>query len=164
MQKKEVYILTGTIHSGKSSTLAKWCNTRNDVFGILSPVENDKRFFQDISNGEKFPMEAGPEEISTIPIGKFKFSMSAFSKAVEIISGSAYNKNGWLVIDEIGPLELSGRGFDEVLKEVLQASPSNMKIILVVRDTIKDDVIHRYSLSDHLIKEVNFLSGQDALV
>ena len=39
-----------------------------------------------------------------------------------------------------------------------------MKIILVVRDTIKDDVIHRYSLSDHLIKEVNFLSGQDALV
>ena len=59
MQKKEVYILTGTIHSGKSSTLAKWCNTRNDVFGILSPVENDKRFFQDISNGEKFPMEAG---------------------------------------------------------------------------------------------------------
>jgi len=164
MQKKEVYILTGTIHSGKSSTLAKWCNTRNDVFGILSPVENGKRFFQDISNGEKFPMEAGPEEISTIPIGKFKFSMSAFSKAVEIIAGSAYNKNGWLVIDEIGPLELSGRGFDEVLKEVLQASPSNMKIILVVRDTIKDDVIYRYSLSDHLIKEVNFLSGQDALV
>ncbi|MFZ7115232.1 MAG: nucleoside-triphosphatase [Bacteroidota bacterium] len=164
MQKKEVYILTGTIHSGKSSTLGKWCQTRNDVFGILSPVENGKRFFQDISSGEKFPMEATSDEISTIPIGKFKFSMNAFSKAVEVLSGSSYNKKGWLVIDEIGPLELSGRGFDEVLKEILQASASNMKIILVVRDTLKEDVIQRYSLNDHLIKEVNFLSGQDALV
>ncbi len=164
MQKKEVYILTGTIHSGKSSTLANWCKTRNDVFGILSPVENGKRFFQDISNGEKFPMEAGPDEISTIPIGKFKFSMSAFSKAIEVITRSSYNKNGWLVIDEIGPLELSGRGFDEVLKELLDNSPSNIKLILVIRDTIKDDVIQRYSLSEHLIKEVNFQGNQDALV
>ena len=164
MQKKEVYIVTGKIHSGKSSTLANWCQSRNDVYGILSPVENGKRFFRDISSGEKFSMEAGPDEISTIPIGKFKFSMSAFSKAVEIITSGTYNRKGWLVIDEIGPLELSGRGFDEVLKEILQNAPSNMKLILVVRDSIKDEVIRRYSLTDHLIKEVNFLSGQDALV
>lgn len=164
MQKKELYLVTGTIHSGKSSTLANWCQSRNDVYGILSPVENGKRFFLDISTGEKFSMESTPDEISTIPIGKFNFSMNAFSKAVEIITRSTYNKKGWLVIDEIGPLELSGRGFDEVLKEILQNSPSNMKIILVVRDTIKDDVIKRYFLEDHLIKEVNFLSGQDALV
>ena len=164
MQKKEVYIVTGTIHSGKSSTLYKWCQTRNDIYGILSPVENEKRFFQDLSNGEKFPMEAAPDEISTIAIGKFKFSMSAFSKAVEIIAGSAYNKKGWLVIDEIGPLELSGRGFDEILQEILQNSHFNMKLILVVRDTIKNEVIQRYSLSEHLIKEVNFQSVQDALV
>lgn len=29
------------------------------------------------------------------------------------------HKEGWLVIDEIGPLELSGEGFHDVLKEVL---------------------------------------------
>jgi nucleoside-triphosphatase THEP1 len=164
MLKKEVYIITGAIHSGKSTTLGKWCQSRNDVYGVLSPIANGKRIFMNISTGEKFPMEACPNEVSTIPIGKYVFSMNSFSKAVEIIESGANNKKGWLVIDEIGPLELSARGFDEILKEFLENTSSEMKLILVVRDQLRDAVIERYSLKDHLIKEVNFLNGQDALV
>lgn len=164
MNKKEIYIVTGAIHSGKSTSLAKWCSGRKDVYGVLSPKENDKRIFVNISTGEKFPMEAVAGEIITIPIGKFMFSMRAFSRAIEIITRGNYNTEGWLVIDEIGPLELSGRGFDEVVKEILMNAKSNMKLILVVRDTLKNDVISRYSLKDHIVKEVNFESGQDALV
>ncbi len=118
----------------------------------------------DISSGEKFSMEANADEIATIQVGKYSFSMNSFSKAVDILSSGAYNKNGWLVIDEIGPLEISGRGFDEALKEFLQNGSQNLKLILVVRDSIKDAVIARYSLDKHLIKKANFLNGQDALV
>jgi nucleoside-triphosphatase len=162
--QKEIYILSGAIHSGKSTTLGKWCQSRNDVFGILTPVENDKRIFMDISTGDKFPMEAGEDEISTILVGKYKFSMNAFSRAVEILNHGAHNKKGWLVMDEIGPLELSGRGFDEILKEFLQSPTTNMNLVLVVRESLRDAVIERYSLNSHLIREVNFLSGQDAFV
>ncbi len=164
MKKKEVFILSGDIQSGKTTSLLKWSATRNDVYGILTPIENGKRFFMDISSGEKFSMEANADEIATIQVGKYSFSMNSFSKAVDILSSGAYNKNGWLVIDEIGPLEISGRGFDEALKEFLQNGSQNLKLILVVRDSIKDAVIARYSLDKHLIKKVNFLNGQDALV
>ncbi len=164
MKKKEIYIVSGDIQTGKTSTLTKWSAIRNDVYGILTPIENGKRIFLDISNGEKFAMEAVADEVATIKVGKHSFSMNSFSKAVDIVSSGAYNSKGWLVIDEIGPLEISGRGFDEVLKEFLQNDSSNLKLILVVRESLKDAVISRYNLNNHLIKNVNFLNGQDALV
>ena len=62
-------------------------------------------------------MEArGSEE--TLTIGRFAFSKTGFDKAIQIIR-TAITKEGWLVIDEIGPLELKGEGFCDVMKEVL---------------------------------------------
>ena len=51
---------------------------------------------------------------------------------------------GWLVIDEIGPLELNGRGFCDVLKEVL--SVRRGKILLVVREGMTDQVKEAFVL------------------
>lgn len=162
--QKEVYIFSGDILSGKSTSLGKWCQSRNDVYGILTPIENDKRIFMDISTGEKFAMEAKPDEVATIFVGRYKFSMNSFSKAIQILTSGANHSSGWLVIDEIGPLELSGRGFDEILTEILENASAGMKLILVVRQSLRDNVVARYGLNQHLLKEANFLNGQDAFV
>ena len=82
MKKKEVFILSGDIQSGKTTSLSKWSATRNDVYGILTPIENGKRFFMDISSGEKFSMEANADEIATIQVGKYSFSMNSFSERI----------------------------------------------------------------------------------
>ena len=55
------------------------------------------------------------------------------------------HKEGWLVIDEIGPLELSGEGFHDVLKEVL--SNRSEKIILVIRDGIAERVKEYFNVT-----------------
>ena len=129
-------ILTGPIQTGKTTSLQQWVQNRKDVYGILTPVIDGKRVFMNARTGEQFAMEAGESETNTIAIGRFVFSQAAFYKAAGIIR-DAINKPGWLVIDEVGPLELKGYGFSDVLKTVLQQRTDN--ILLVVRE--KEDML-----------------------
>jgi nucleoside-triphosphatase THEP1 len=85
---------------------------------------------------EQFPMEAvGDEE--RVFVGRFHFSKLNFEKAIQVIH-NAITKKGWLVIDEIGPLELKGEGFCRVLKEALAVRKE--KILLIVREGMAEQV------------------------
>lgn len=128
--------MTGTIQSGKTTALIKWSADRNDVFGILTPVMAGRRFFIDAHLRNQFEMEANESEHSIISIGRFKFSEQAFEKAIQIISDSI--GKGWLVIDEIGPLELNKQGFYEVAKKALENHSS--QLLLVVREGLVEKV------------------------
>ena len=64
---------------------------------------------------------------------------------------SARNKTGWLLVDEIGPMELRGDGFREVLKEILAWSNERQKIILVVREGLADKVRESFQLGDAVV-------------
>jgi len=139
-----ISILTAPIQSGKTTSLINWSAQRNDVHGILTPVVGAKRVFMNAQTKEQFPMEAtGKEE--TLVVGRFVFSKAGFEKAIQIIR-DAINKEGWLVIDEIGPLELKGEGFCDVLKEVL--SVKREKILLVVREGITEKVKEYFNIHD----------------
>ena len=54
------------------------------------------------------------------------------------------DKNGWLVVDEIGPLELRGEGFSDVLKMIVRERKE--RTLLVVRKALIDDVISQFEL------------------
>jgi nucleoside-triphosphatase THEP1 len=84
-------------------------------------------------------------------VGRFLFSKKAFDKAVKIIRDDVH-KEGWLVIDEIGPLELGGGGFCDILKEVLSLRPE--KLLLVVRD--KNEMVEK-------VKEYFGLTGAEVI-
>jgi nucleoside-triphosphatase THEP1 len=134
----EVYILTAPIQSGKTTSLINWSANRNDVYGILTPVVNGKRVFMNVNTKERFPMEAKEGEREILTVGRFAFSKNNFERAIQIIRDDI-SKNGWLIIDEIGPLELAGQGFHDVLLETLRSF--NGKLLLVVRD--KDETVER---------------------
>lgn len=90
----------------------------------------------DAYTGERFPMETIDEE-ETISIGRFAFSKKNFDKATQIIH-DAIHKPGWIIIDEIGPLELRGDGFHDVLKKVLASR--NDRLVIVVRERMAEKV------------------------
>ncbi len=146
-----IYILTAPIQSGKTTSLVNWSEKRTDVYGILTPVIDGKRIFMNAKTKEQFPMEAtGNEE--TLTVGRFVFSKTGFEKAKQIIR-YAININDWLVIDEIGPMELRGDGFCNVLKEVL--SIRKEKLLLVVREGMAGKVKDYFEMSDaEIIKEI----------
>jgi nucleoside-triphosphatase THEP1 len=91
-----------------------------------------------VNTKERFPMEAKEGEREILTVGRFAFSKNNFERAIQIIRDDI-SKNGWLIIDEIGPLELAGQGFHDVLLETLRSF--NGKLLLVVRD--KDETVER---------------------
>ncbi len=133
--KREILILTGPIQSGKTTLLLIWAKQQH-IAGILTPLVEGHRHFLDIETGKFFPMIASEEETQVLEIGKYRFSATGFEKAT-ILLKQACSKPGhsFLVIDEIGPLELNRqKGFYEILLFLLDNLEMNCRIVLVVRD------------------------------
>lgn len=153
--RREVYILTAPIQSGKTSSLVSWSETRDDVYGIMTPVADGKRIFMNAHSRQVFLMEAKKDETEVFTVGRFIFSKTNFTKAIRILREEMYRK-GWLVIDEIGPLELDGGGFCEVLKEILAVREG--KILLVVRETLLEKVKEYFRIGEaQLITDVTLI-------
>jgi nucleoside-triphosphatase THEP1 len=149
---KGIYILSAPIHSGKTTSLVKWSDQRTDVYGILTPDVNGKRIFMNAHSRQLFLMEAKEGETETLPVGRFSFSKTNFDKAIQIIRDSI-DKKGWLVIDEIGPLELRGEGFSKVLKEVLEKRQHNTLLVIREKDNMVEKAKTYFGLADciHII-------------
>lgn len=151
--RQKIHILSAPIQSGKTTSLINWSANRNDVYGILTPVVNGKRMFMNAYTKEQFPMEAEEGEQETLKVGKFTFSKKNFDKAIQIIRRGIF-KNGWLVIDEIGPLELNSNGFYEIVSEVL--ANRTKRIILIVREGLVQHVINHFNIDNaEIIKDIS---------
>lgn len=153
---KPIWILTGMIHSGKTTTLLNWSEGRTDVTGILTPVVNAQRVLMNVKTREQFVMEAGEGETAVLEVGRFVFSKEGFDKAVEVIR-EGINSSAWLIIDEIGPMELKGEGFHDILQEVLQQQQTGQTLVLVVREGMVEKVKEKFGLQDAtVIKKDSF--------
>ncbi|MBS1626878.1 MAG: hypothetical protein JSR09_07280 [Bacteroidetes bacterium] len=156
MKKADVLIITAPTKSGKTTYLAKWAFNRNDVAGILTPVINGKRFFHNISSNSFFEMEIGVADNSTFSIGNYIFSAVAFEKAALVLLSAITTPIRYLVIDEIGPLEMmQHKGFYNVFKELLNKTYHQLQIIVVVRESL---IIEVTSLCEQYNKTVNVIN------
>jgi len=146
--RQQIYILTGPIQSGKTTSLISWSANRNDVFGILTPIVNGNRVFMNAHNKEQFIMEAAEHEKEVLTVGKYTFSKANFDTAIQVIR-AAIQKNGWLIIDEVGPLELKNEGFNSILKEVL--TDRTEKTLVVVREGLTSEVENHFLITDAIV-------------
>ena len=152
MSPDQIIILTAPKHSGKTTLLTQWAQKHKNIYGIASPMIQEKRHFMDLQNGALFPMESDNEEES-LTVGKYRFSINAFSKAKIIIEKAALNPtNGWVVIDELGPLELNKNGFYLITHELLNSTIRKKGMILVVREGLVGSMIELFQLTNKHIR------------
>ncbi len=107
-----------------------------------------------IQTGEEFEMEAQQEETEILKIGKYRFRKKSFDKAIDILQQAIKEKEGWLIIDEIGPLELRKEGFYEIINEILDTETS-LQIILVVRHSLINEVLNFFKFNKHKVELLN---------
>lgn len=141
MPEPNVYILAGPVQSGKTSALLQWIAGKKEVNGIVTPGVAGKRVFREISTREEYNMEATAGESEVLEIGRFTFSQQNFERAIQHLQ-SIIPSNGWLIIDEIGPLELKDNGFHDILEKILAVRKDN--ILLVVREGLVNQVTEKY--------------------
>lgn len=136
---QQIFILSAPIQTGKTTALLNWSEKRTDVYGILTPVVNGKRMFMNAHNRQIFSMEAKEGEETVLKVGRFTFSERNFNQAIAIIR-DAMDKKGWLIIDEIGPMELRGDGFSEVVKEIIALRKGMILLVVRANDNLPDRV------------------------
>jgi len=144
-----VYLFTGEIKSGKTTRLQEWAASNNNTDGILAPVIDGNRHIIRIKSGETKLLEYTGEDkaIELTKIGKYNFLTSVFEWGRNEIYDAFLKKPEWLIIDEIGPLELRGEGLEPVVSKILNEKlKSESTIVLVVRKSLHEKVIEHYNL------------------
>ena len=159
--KNSVYILSDALHSGKTTLLNNWIKNRTDVAGILSPKIGGKRQFQNIETHEVKLLEV---ENSNLNIGKYHFDELVFQWAINTLKEQFANDEEWIVIDEIGPLEIKfEKGFHQIIIDFLEVNDKTKKILFVVRDFLVDDFIQKYGIKKGEILPLNYFKNEHIL-
>lgn len=92
-------------------------------------------------------MEAELNEADIQQVGRYTFSAAAFAWANEALLEASRNpENKWLVIDEIGPLELQGKGLTPALDQIVANLREEQNLVLVIREKIAESVLLLYGL------------------
>lgn len=143
----KIKIVTGKIQTGKTTRLFVFANSHKSVDGILSPVVNNKRMLYHLSSKTIKEFETSDHSKNIISVGKYDFLAESFNWANNKINKSFLEKPEWLIIDEIGKLELKGLGLHPSVNTILsQKNNEYVKIILVIRDYLLSDALDFYQI------------------
>lgn len=160
-----VLVLTGAIHSGKTTFLRELLPSlkalKLPVCGYLSPlavVEGRTVGYDlfDIRKGHAIPFLRTEGQAGWQKVGPYFFLPHGLEAAAAAILG--HRPGETLIVDEVGPAELSGRGVWPALKEVLPRPSFNC--LLVVRKPLASDL--RGKLKNHRV-EVFDIAANDVL-
>jgi nucleoside-triphosphatase THEP1 len=141
-----IFILTGPQHSGKTTLLMRTANKLKkkniQTEGFLSLAVNKGKNASgydlfDLTEQVSVPFIRRKGEKNWEKTGPFYFIPQGLARAKRLILLSS--EDSVLIIDEIGPLELKGRGLWPAVKQVIF---SDWRIFLVVvRRSILDDFL-----------------------
>ena len=161
-----ILLLTGSRDSGKTSFLKRLVETLKSkgesVGGILSLAEMQggikKAYFaQDIGTGEIWPLVSEEKFVEGFDYGRYSFSLEGYRKAGKVLENSL--QSAILIVDEIGPVELLGRGFCDILKDILSRYTGNL--ILVVRESLVKEVIEFFRLPAEQVRITSILKNPE---
>ncbi len=149
MQMSKFFIYSGPVKSGKTTRLMQWAASQKIIDGIFQPVIDEKRFIYHIGSRTLKLLESNrTNNITTI--GKYNFSNESFDWAKKVLLDCIEKELDWLVIDEVGPLELDGKGLEPVVSKILREQDKmKCKIICVVREKLLEKFLIHYSLENY---------------
>jgi len=141
-----INILTGPVHSGKTTFLKNSIPILREknlgIDGYLSEAAWENKEFigydlVDLKENRHLPFIRKQGQQEWLRIGHFFFLPETLDIAKIIIRRS--KKEGLCVVDEVGPLELKGKGVWPALEDVLMIPEQDL--LLVVREAILKDFI-----------------------
>ena len=145
----KIFVLTSPVRSGKTTRLAAWAAARPGVAGLLMPDTPAGRVFRELGSGAEWPTAAAEADANPLLVGRFRFSRAAFERANgALLAAAARPATRWLVVDEIGPLELRGEGLAPALRQVLAAPGAGFGLVLVVREVLREAAETAFGLGE----------------
>jgi nucleoside-triphosphatase THEP1 len=139
---------------GKTTKLREYATTMaaagRSVGGVACPAvfEVDRRIGYDLvdlrrgSRRQLARVVTSPDVTPTV--GDFHFDDSAIAEGNAAIIAAVRDGLDVIAIDEVGPLELGGRGWAPALSYALQTCDRRQELIVVVRSSLVDELPKRF--------------------
>jgi nucleoside-triphosphatase THEP1 len=168
-RKPVIFMLTGAVHSGKTSRLKRVVDelreTGVEFQGYLSQTVKRKDKIDgynllDLGNGKVSPFIRKRGAKNWEKIGSYYFLPSSLARSRAIIRGRS--DNVLLIVDEIGPLELQGQGVWPALKEII-VRPSTFAL-LVIRRNILEEFLKLLPKLQVRVFDIDEKDGQERLI
>jgi nucleoside-triphosphatase THEP1 len=152
--KAHIYIFSRPIRSGKTTELLEWIRHERKVAGILMPDINGSRMLAEIVSGDVYEFQVEGPGDGIISVGKYHFKQEIFNKGKEILLAWQRIPVDWIVVDEVGKLEMEGRGFEpavtELVKEIKDGARKE-RLLLVIRDNLLEAAVKQFQLEGAVI-------------
>lgn len=146
-----LYILSGPVQTGKSTRLKKWVADKSSADGILQIVKDNKRYLFDIrSKLERLlSVNETDDQSNIINVGNFAFNKRTFEWARAELLNSLENRPEWLIVDEVGKLELIGEGLEPAVYDLMLKAKDypTTKFLFIVRDSLLQSFFEYYNLN-----------------
>lgn len=167
----KIYLVTGPVQTGKTTRLRAWCDKRTDVDGILAPVVDGRRHLLHIGSGVIRNLEDVSGGAAQVTVRRYTFNADVFAWARNCLlsvasdPGRAINSRPrWIIVDEVGPLELSGGGLEPAVSELLALALNNplrvgdniLRVVLVIREHLVDDALRHLGVSPAEVDQFPF--------
>ena len=173
-QLKDVFIVTGSIRGGKTTFTRKLIDLLKsnniNAGGILSErvMEGKETTGYNIVNivtGEKVAFLRQEGGCGEEKIGRFTICSKGLAEGRKILDSLVRGGDNFVIIDEAGLLEIQGRGWSDVITELLRESSKSL--LLTVRDIYVDEVIKKWDLKKAVvfdITETDYLVAGRAII
>jgi nucleoside-triphosphatase len=159
-QVQTIFLITGPVQGGKTTFLKELVELLKEreisVGGFLCPGSfdsGDRSGFdlKNIGTGMELPMASALETEEWIKYRRFWFNPDAFKQGIRWIQASRLLEPDVVVIDEVGPMELEGLGWSDLLKSLV-ISPIPVQL-WSVRENLLGEVMQKWDISPkHLIR------------
>ncbi|MFN8281083.1 MAG: nucleoside-triphosphatase [Saprospiraceae bacterium] len=151
-----ILLIHGPVRTGKTTKIQSILENHPEVGGILTPDVDNLRMIYSISDQSYFPFETDNETDVDV-IGRFRFLKSAFVKGSNIVIRDFEHKK-YILLDEWGPLEISGKGFYPYLNSLMKRAALLEKkwLLVVLRSAILNQFIEQFGLPQGIINSNDF--------
>lgn len=156
----QIFILSGAQGEGKTrrclEIVADLKSEEESVGGIVAPgfwKKNIRSGFDlmDVQTHQKIPFAKREPENGWIKIKTFYFNPRAIHEG-EAILRKAVLENDWIVLDEIGKLDIKGQLWASVFTELIKIPHKNW--IVCIRDIFVDEVIEHWQMQNVKVLEL----------
>lgn len=165
---QKVFIITGSLGGGKTTYAKKLVDIFKahdiNIAGLISEkVRNDSQIIgYDLVNLETEEKEIFLREHTengSDTIGKFTISPKGLAFGNSVLKSLISSEKTFVIIDEIGSLELRNKGWTECLNCLIEKSENH--ILLVVRDIYLKAVMSKWNLTGAQIFNIHELNYKD---
>jgi nucleoside-triphosphatase THEP1 len=161
-RKPQVVILTGNIHEGKTTFAQKVISDLHEQkirfagflsIGINANGERTGFNLLDLESSESIELCSDTEEENRFQLGKYFFNEAALARGNEILNVDNLSDKQLIVIDEIGPLELSGKGWSSSIENITRSI--TVPHLWIVRKSLVNNIIRKWNIGNAYIFDIS---------